>query len=58
MELLSKDAEQIWMAAIDQLSREGAKIRQVNLPHAEYAIHCYSVLVDVDVASNMARHTI
>lgn len=56
IDLLSSDAHRVWQDAIDQLASNGATIQEISLPNAEYAIYCYSVIVDVEVASNMARY--
>lgn len=55
-DILSEDARGVWHAATDWFASQGATIREVHLPHAEYAFHCYSVVVEVDVASSMARY--
>ena len=54
-DILSEDARGVWHAATDWFASQGATIREVHLPHAEHAFHCYSVVVEVDVASSMAR---
>lgn len=54
-DILSPCAHRVWQAAIAQCREAGARIQEVHLPHCEHAIHCYAVVVDVDVASNMAR---
>ncbi|KAF7639321.1 Amidase domain-containing protein [Meloidogyne graminicola] len=53
--LLSKDAENSYLNALNLLSSKGVKIKEVNIPHLDFAINCYSIIVDVEVASNMAR---
>ncbi|CAK5085402.1 unnamed protein product [Meloidogyne enterolobii] len=54
-DLLSKDAEEIYQKIINLLISNGVVIKQVLLPNLEYAVNCYSVVVDVEIASNMAR---
>uniref|UniRef100_A0A914M9B0 Amidase domain-containing protein n=2 Tax=Meloidogyne incognita TaxID=6306 RepID=A0A914M9B0_MELIC len=54
-DLLSKDAEEIYQKIINLLISNGIVIKQVLLPNLEYAVNCYSVVVDVEIASNMAR---
>nr|CAD2130482.1 unnamed protein product [Meloidogyne enterolobii] len=54
-DLLLKDAEEIYQKIINLLISNGVVIKQVLLPNLEYAVNCYSVVVDVEIASNMAR---
>lgn len=42
--------------AIDVLSRAGAEIVEVSLPHTEYAIATYYILATAEASSNLARY--
>lgn len=44
-----------WEFVAEILSKAGAEVRAVNLPHTQYSIACYSLLNACEVASNMAR---
>ena len=43
-------------AAIDMLRRQGAKIVDVPLPHATYAVPTYYVVAPAEASSNLARY--
>ncbi len=43
-------------AAIERLEQQGAKIEDVGVPHAPYALATYYVLMPSEVSSNMARY--
>ena len=43
-------------AAIDRLSRLGAEIDDVALPHTEYALSAYYILAPAECSSNLARY--
>lgn len=54
---VSSEVLDAWESTADLLSRAGASVRQVSLPHTHLSIACYSVLNCAEVASNMARYT-
>lgn len=41
--------------AIKLLEEQGAKVVEVSLPHTEYAMACYYILVPSEISSNLAR---
>ena len=43
-------------AALAVLQRLGAELREVSLPHTEYAIPCYYVVATAEASSNLARY--
>ncbi len=43
-------------AALDALDEAGARIREVSLPHTEYAIATYYVVAPAEASSNLARY--
>ncbi len=53
---LAPDMRSSLKQAIELLDRAGAKIMEVSLPHTEYAIATYYVLVTAEASSNLARY--
>jgi len=43
-------------AAVDELARAGAEIREVSLPHTEYAVATYYLIATAEASSNLARY--
>ncbi len=43
-------------AAIDQLKALGAEIREVSLPHTEYALPVYYIIAPAEASANLARY--
>ncbi len=43
-------------AAIDKLESLGAKIRKISLPHTEYALACYYIIMPSEISANLARY--
>jgi len=52
---LDKGVEKVVREAIDKLKELGAEIVEVSLPHTEYAIAAYYILMASEVSSNLAR---
>lgn len=44
------------LKAIEKLSKLGVEATPVSLPHTEYAIACYYILVSSEISSNLARY--
>ncbi len=42
--------------ALDALANAGAQVREVSLPHTEYAIPAYYVIAPAEASSNLARY--
>lgn len=42
--------------AIEQLKSLGAEIREVSLPHTEYALAAYYIIVPAEASTNLARY--
>ncbi|MBX9603558.1 MAG: Asp-tRNA(Asn)/Glu-tRNA(Gln) amidotransferase subunit GatA [Bryobacteraceae bacterium] len=42
--------------AVDELTRLGCSIHEINLPHTEYAIACYYIIATAEASSNLARY--
>lgn len=43
------------MEAVEVFKKQGAKIAEINLPNAEYALACYYIIQPAEVSSNLAR---
>ncbi len=42
--------------AIKKYEKEGAKIKEVSLPHTEYALPCYYIIAPSEASANLARY--
>jgi aspartyl-tRNA(Asn)/glutamyl-tRNA(Gln) amidotransferase subunit A len=42
--------------AVEELARGGAEIREVSLPHTEYAVATYYLIATAEASSNLARY--
>jgi aspartyl-tRNA(Asn)/glutamyl-tRNA(Gln) amidotransferase subunit A len=42
--------------AVGELERAGAKVREVSLPHTEYAVATYYLIATAEASSNLARY--
>lgn len=54
---LDKGVEKVIKEAIKKLEGLGAKIVDISLPHTEYAIAAYYIIMPSEVSSNLARFT-
>lgn len=52
---LNTEIKTIAIKAIDQFKKLGAKIKEITIPHSEYALPVYYIIVPSEVSSNMAR---
>ncbi len=43
-------------AAIKQLEKVGCEVRDISLPHTEYALSCYYIVATAEASSNLARY--
>lgn len=43
-------------AAIEQLTRLGAEVTEISLPHTEYAVSTYYLIAPAEAATNLARY--
>jgi len=41
---------------VSKLKELGVKIKEISLPHTEYAIACYYIIMPAEVSSNLARY--
>ena len=52
---LDPDVEEIIRAAIKKLENAGADIKEIHLPHSEYALATYYIVVPSEVSANLSR---
>jgi len=52
---LAPDVKKSMERAADILAKEGAEVKEVSLPHAEYAVAIYYVVAPCEASSNLAR---
>lgn len=53
---LDQDVEKMVKKAVSGLEKEGAKVEEVSLPHTEYALACYYIIMPSEVSANLARY--
>ena len=53
---IQKEVLEVMEKASKKLEQEGFKIEEVSLPHLEYGIACYYILMPAEVSSNLARY--
>ncbi len=53
---INSDVKKKTEEAIKKLEDLGAKIEEVSLPHSEYALACYYVVLPCEASSNLARY--
>ncbi len=53
---LDPEVEQVIRSAIKKIESAGAKIEEINLPHSEYALAAYYIIVPSEVSANLARY--
>ncbi len=56
IEGIDKEVERIVRGAISQYEKMGARIIEVSLPHTQYAIPCYYIIVPAEASANLARY--
>lgn len=54
---LDSSVEEVIQTAIKKLEELGAEIIEISLPHSQYALAAYYIIVSSEVSSNMARYT-
>jgi len=52
---LDANVEKLVRQAIRGLEKAGAKVEQISLPHSQYALACYYILMASEVSANLAR---
>ena len=53
---MSDEIEALWTRGAAWLREAGAEIREVSLPHTEYALPAYYVIAPAEASSNLARY--
>jgi aspartyl-tRNA(Asn)/glutamyl-tRNA(Gln) amidotransferase subunit A len=48
--------EELVKQAIKRLANMGAKVEEISLPHTEYALACYYLIMPSEVSANLARY--
>ncbi len=52
---LASETGDLVLAAVDVLKKLGCEVRDVDLPHTQYAVACYYVIATAEASSNLAR---
>lgn len=52
---IDKGVREVTMTAIKKLESLGMTVEEISLPHTEYAMACYYVLVPSEISSNLSR---
>jgi len=53
---LDPKVEKIVKKAINQYKRKGAEIIEISLPHTEYALACYYIIMPAEASANLSRY--
>jgi aspartyl-tRNA(Asn)/glutamyl-tRNA(Gln) amidotransferase subunit A len=53
---IDAEVERIIRKAIKKFGELGAKIKEISLPHSEYAISCYYIIAPSEASANLARY--
>lgn len=56
IEGLDPEVEKTVMNAIREIEKQGAAIREISLPHTEYAVAVYYLIAPAEASSNLARY--
>jgi len=56
-QVANEDVRACFESAVKTFEKLGAEVREVSLPHADYAIATYYVLAPAEASSNLARYT-
>ena len=52
---IDPEVEKLVRATILKMEKAGAKIEEISLPHSEYALACYYIIMASEVSANLAR---
>lgn len=55
IEGMQAEVQEMTRAAIDQMEALGAEVREISLPHTEYALPVYYILAPAEASANLAR---
>jgi aspartyl-tRNA(Asn)/glutamyl-tRNA(Gln) amidotransferase subunit A len=53
---LASETGEVIMAGVERLRGLGCEVREISLPHTEYAIGCYYIICTAEASSNLARY--
>ena len=53
---IQPDVEQAIRTAVRQLEKNGAAIKEISLPHTDYAVAVYYIVATAEASSNLARY--
>ncbi len=53
---ISTDVKEIIKSAIDKVGDSGIEVVEISLPHTEYALPAYEIIMASEVSANMARY--
>ncbi|HEX8984707.1 MAG TPA: Asp-tRNA(Asn)/Glu-tRNA(Gln) amidotransferase subunit GatA [Bryobacteraceae bacterium] len=53
---LASDTAGLIARAVEALKKQGCEVREVSLPHTEYAVGCYYIICTAEASSNLARY--
>src|SRR3984885_92186 len=53
---LASETGDLVMRAVDVLQKLGCEVREIELPHTQYAVACYYVIATAEASSNLARY--
>ena len=53
---LASETADLIMAGVETLRGLGCEVREISLPHTEYAIGCYYIICTAEASSNLARY--
>jgi len=56
MEGMDPEIDAIWRQGIDWLKAQGAEIKDISLPHTNYALPAYYIIAPAEASSNLARY--
>ncbi len=56
VEGMPEDMARLWDQGIEWLKAAGAQIKEVSLPHTEYALPAYYIVAPAECSSNLARY--
>jgi aspartyl-tRNA(Asn)/glutamyl-tRNA(Gln) amidotransferase subunit A len=53
---LTSESGDLLMRGIETLQRLGCEVREISLPHTQYAVACYYIIATAEASSNLARY--
>jgi aspartyl-tRNA(Asn)/glutamyl-tRNA(Gln) amidotransferase subunit A len=53
---LASETGDLVMAGVERLKKLGCEVREISLPHTDYAIGCYYIICTAEASSNLARY--